>query len=175
MLNSLFHSFRSVEGLLVFWAIEHYGKHIFLNDKGAPQIKSSIKQVLDAYWKEVSCRNLHWLKSHDHVGLFSANLFDLFKIANPTLKSDPNLCIIWGTAKDQRNQQFHRLLGLTEPDLFKAWRVYQKGKPEENRNAWEHKVLQCLNSISGQSYPSLKEASKMASLHQGLLNEIDQL
>jgi hypothetical protein len=108
------------------------------------------------------------------VGLFSQNLYLLWEQIKPELKKDPYLKKGLYSAKETRNQQFHRLLGLQEDNLKIAWDV---GSIPE----WQETVIGCLNAIAKDDLPENlnfrlpKDASLMAIVHQELEKAIDNL
>ena len=179
VVEALFHSFRASEGLICNWAECKYSRHIEYNSKNAPQLKETISQEsekLEAYWKETAKSNERWLKNpknkHKSVGLFSSNLYKLFQCIYPESNKAPCMAIVWGSAKDERNQQFHRLLGLTEKDLYQAWGT-------KDKSSWKNMVLSCLNFIAKEDLPnefkSLEDASLMVKVHQELEKALSQL
>jgi len=185
IVEALFHSFRAIEGLICKWAENKYTKHI-LNDKnGSPQIKESIKTVLPNYWEKIQEKNESWLKQQEKdnenrlkkgkdikeysVGLFSQNLYILLEDIRPDCKENEYMKKGLYSAKDARNQQFHRLLALQEEDLIKAWKV-------SSISEWQNAILGCLNFIAKddltKEFKSLKEASLMSQIHQELEEKI---
>lgn len=179
VVEALFHSFRACEGLMCNWAEWKYSKHIEYNSKDAPQLKETISKEskkLKEYWEKIAKSNQRWLENSKNknksVGLFSANLYKLFQCICLESTENPYIRIVWESAKDERNQQFHRLLGLTETDLYQAWRVTDK-------LSWQNAILQCLNFITKDDlikpFKSLESASLMAKVHQELERSIAQL
>ena len=181
IVEALFHSFRSVEGLVCQWAEEKYKDYIFYDKKGSPQITEKIQEILPEYWKKMKEKNSGWIEQQNKenenrqgkskepksisVGLFSQNLYSLLEYVRPDCKQDPSLKKGLYSAKDERNQQFHRLLGLREEDLFKAWKA-------DDIDAWKSILLGCLNFIAKEDlteeFTSLEEASLMAKVHKEL-------
>jgi hypothetical protein len=171
VVEALFHSFRSAEGLISKWAEHFYRSHIVYNS-GSPQIKSTIQEVLPSYWTNMKGKNKQWLEDkrniYDSVGLHSNNLYQLFKEAHSHVIISDDVNVIWKSAKLERNQQFHRLLGLKEEDLFQAWNV-------ADRASWEKRLCFCLNGISGETISTVAERSLMAKVHKKLVDSIDSL
>jgi len=192
IVEALFHSFRSVEGLVCAWAEEKYKQYIYYDEKGSPQIKEEIQDIFPEYWEKIKNKNLAWIedikkqnenrqaKGKDSkgisVGLFSQNLYLLLEYVRPDCKKDPFLKKGLYSAKDVRNQQFHRLLGLRDKDLFKAWKA-------DSVDLWKSTLLGCLNFIAKEDLPqakenlpqaftSLEEASLMMKVHEELVKAI---
>jgi hypothetical protein len=188
IIEALFHGFRSVEGSICRWAETKYRNYIYYDEKKSPQITESIELILPDYWKKIKERNSKWLDDLGRrnqnnqakgkptvpisVGLFSLNLYTLLEMVRPETKSDQCMKIVLYSAKDERNQQFHRLLGLQKSDLFKAW----QSKSVED---WEAKLVGCHNFIAKEDLPiefvSLESASLMHKVHQELEQAIEQL
>lgn len=186
IVEALFHSFRSVEGLVCQWAEEKYKDYIVYDKKGSPQITEKIQDILPEYWEKMKEKNSAWIEQQNKenenrfakgkdkkslsIGLFSQSLYSLLECVRPECKQDPSLKKGLYSAKDERNQQFHRLLGLREEDLFKAWKA-------DNVDSWKSILLGCLNFIAEYDLPkaftSLEEASLMAQVHQKLEKAID--
>jgi hypothetical protein len=188
IIEALFHSFRAAEGLICNWAEEKYKQYIYYDDKGAPQITERIQGILPEYWSKMADKNQRWITDLQQrnekrqakgqepiptsVGLFSQNLYALFETVRPESKKDPYMKVVLFSAKDERNQQFHRLLGLMQKDLFKAWKA-------EDANSWKDMVRCSLNFIAKDDLPKgfeiLEDASFMAQVHRELKREIDHL
>jgi len=185
IVEALFHSFRSVEGLVCKWAEEKYKQYIYYDEKGSPQIQEEIQDILPEYWEKIKNKNSAWIedlkKQNENrqakgkepkpisVGLFSQNLYFLLEFVRSDCKKDPSLKKGLYSAKDERNQQFHRLLGLREEDLFKAWKA-------DDIDSWKSILLGCLNFIAKEDLPqeftSLEDASLMAKVHDELVDAI---
>ncbi|WGV24273.1 hypothetical protein [Halotia branconii] len=69
------------------------------------------------------------------------------------------------TTRKERNSLFHNILGLEEIEVFKRWET-------NNKKAWEARVLNCLNYITGQKFTSLEKATLMYDVHKELKNLI---
>lgn len=189
IVEALFHSFRSVEGSVCQWAEEKYKDYIFYDKKGSPQINETIREIFPEYWAKIEKKHEAWLENLKEqnenrkkkgkdpnpvgVGLFSQTLYSLLEAVKPNCKKDPDLKKGLYSAKDERNQQFHRLLGLREEDLFTAWQA-------DDAESWKSILLGCLNFIAqddlpeGKPFSSLEEASVMARLHGELEKAIAQ-
>lgn len=185
IVEALFHSFRAVEGLVCQWAETQYKPYIYY-EKGSPQMIEKIQEILPEYWEKMKDKNSGWLKQLTEenknrqakgkelkpvsVGLFSQNLYLLLEIVKPDCKKDPFLKKGLYGAKDERNQQFHRLLGLGEDKLFKAWE-------SDNLKAWKETLIGCLNAIAIDDLPEekfieIEQVSLMAQVHQRLLQTL---
>lgn len=162
--EALFHSFRAVEGMMSDWAISTYPNDIVTANSSSgfgkvPLIKQSIarQQGLQRYANQ--------FKGKPQIPLYGRDLDNLLQIAKPEYKQCRDIQKFWDVAKDNRNQVFHRLLGLDKGELFDAWGTF--GFKE-----WQSRVLNCLNFVSGQHYNSLAEASLMSQVHQILIESI---
>lgn len=188
IVEALFHSFRAVEGMICNWAEEKYKKYIIYDEKGSPQITEEVQTILPDYWEKMKNKNQNWISDHDKrnqkrkgkgevelplsVGLFSQNLYLLLEAVCPESKKNSYMKIVLYSAKDERNQQFHRLLGLTQDDLFKAWKAI-------DIDSWQTQMQGALEFIARedvhQDTHSLESASLMARVHQELKDAIGQL
>ena len=154
--EALFHSFRAAEGLLSDWAKWRYPDDIEITKKGA--LKAVLKensQFPTDLKKKLEDKN-------DGLMLYSNSLFDLFRTTHPEADEQEDVKVVWEKAQGIRNQQFHRLIGLKEKDVFRAWGT------KENTVAWQQRILNCLNFIANQQFQSLSEASLMTAIHQEL-------
>ncbi|MEL6438616.1 MAG: hypothetical protein AAFQ80_05090 [Cyanobacteria bacterium J06621_8] len=162
--EALFHSFRAVEGIMSDWAFFSFPDDIILVQNAyslgtSPVIKRSIiqHQGLQKY--------LNQFRDQLQIPLYGRALDILLQTAKPEYKHCRDMQKFWDVVKDNRNQIFHRLLGLDKGDLFSAWDT-------SSLKEWQSRVLGCLNFISGQNYNSLSEASLMSKVHQELYNSI---
>lgn len=157
--EALFHSFRSVEGLICKWAEYKYRDHIENHDQ-CPKIRVSILDLLPSYCSKKS-RLKDTLKK-DGLSLYSEALYELLKAEKPECGEENHLMsVVWGTAKNTRDRLFHRLFGLEEQEVFETWGT-------KNKNEWKTKVLACLNYVADQSFSSLEEVSLLNRVHQEL-------
>ncbi|NDJ17975.1 hypothetical protein [Myxacorys almedinensis] len=188
IVDALFHSFRSVEGLICIWAETTYKDYIVYDKKGSPQVTERIKDILPEYWERIEEKQKKWLteqreKNQQSIdkgqeglplstGLFSQSLYMLFETVRPESKKNKYIKTVLYSAKDERNQQFHRLLGLQEENLFQAWKA-------TNVEEWNAVLLGCLNFIaqvdSTSNFESIKSTSFMAKVHQELKDTIASL
>jgi len=154
--EALFHSFRAAEGLLSDWAKWHYPDDIEITKNGSLKAVLKENSQFPTYLKDE-------LKNKtDGLMLFSNSLFKLFRAIRPEADEQEDVKVVWKKAQGIRNQQFHRLLGLEERDVFRAWGT------KENTIAWQQRILNCLNFISNQQFKTLSEASLMATVHREL-------
>ncbi len=155
--ESLFHSFRALEGTLSKWVQTHYKHHIIEDKKdGSIKIKDSIfnKITLPEYFKFKAKKRLY--------GDF---IYQIFKASCPESQDNPHIRQkVWDHVRDARNNLFHQLLGLAKEQVFQAW--------DTNENDWETRVLGCLNFVSREEFTSLKEASLMHEVEQELQEAI---
>lgn len=162
--EALFHSFRAAEGSISNWAKWYYPEDIQETKKGAPIVKYRPNSLLPTSLVEkvVEITNKELL-------LYSEELFELLKKTRPAITNNEDVKAIWSSARSIRNQQFHRLLGLDEREVFRAWGT------KENRASWKDRLRNCLNTISGQTFGSLEEVSLMAKVHKELKSAIAHL
>lgn len=169
--EALFHSFRSIEGLISMWAeSRYYPDHININPKnGSLDLKISILDVFEDFLGNPKQGKMRCeLEEKKKIGLYSFPLYELLRRTKPEWREDPHIATVWNTAAPKRNDLFHRLRGLYEIDVFEAWNT-------QDEEAWKSRVLGCLNFISGQDFKSLKEASLMSQVHAELKTAIENL
>jgi hypothetical protein len=169
--EALFHSFRSIEGLISMWAeSEYYPDHINVNPKnGSLDLKISILNVFEDFLGNPKQKKMRDdFEDKKKIGLYSFPLYELLRRTKPEWRQDPHIATVWDIAAPKRNDLFHRLRGLYEIDVFEAWNT----KDEE---AWKNRVLGCLNFVSGQNFQSLEEASLMSQVHAELKSAIENL
>ena len=186
IVDALFHSFRSVEGLICIWAETKYKACIIHDKKGSPQITEKIQTILPEYWKWIEEKYHNWLTDQREknqvrvnsgeqalllsTGLFGQTLYRLLETVRPESKKNKYMKTVLYSAKDERNQQFHRLLGLQEENLFQAWKA-------NNVEEWKDVLLGCLNFISEVNsignFESIESASLMAKVHESLKSAIE--
>jgi hypothetical protein len=70
----------------------------------------------------------------------------------------------------QRNQSSHRLGGLSEKQVFKAW-----GEDINDRSQWEATIIKCLNILTGQNFATLKEASLFGKVQDYVERSIEEI
>lgn len=168
VVEALFHSFRAVEGLIKEWALDKYHQQIQCSNPNQPNTP---------YFHDINLPNKlqQWFNSnknrrYNNVGLFGRSLFALLEASHQNIwNQNADIQVVVGDTIGERNSTFHCLRGLQEPDLFKSWDT-------QNQEAWEARVLGCLNFIAEpKPYPtSLKEASLMSQVHKELEDAIAQ-
>jgi hypothetical protein len=190
IVDALFHSFRSVEGLICKWAETKHKDCIVYDKKGSPQITERIKDKddLSKYWEKIQEKQEKWLTEQNQknqqrveqgqeplplsTGLFSQSLYLLLEMDRPESKKDKNMKTVLYSAKDERNQQFHRLLGLNEENLFQAWKA-------NDVEEWKAILLGCLNFIAREDlksdFDTIESASLMVQVHEELVTAIANL
>ncbi|MDY6784167.1 MAG: hypothetical protein SW833_16740 [Cyanobacteriota bacterium] len=157
--EALFHSFRSVEGLIVEWAKSNYSQYVKYEkdkyDKNALFVSKEIQKILPGY------RNNKFPKQ-GKIKLFSQSLYDLLQEDKGNCQQHSDMKIFLNDARDERNKLFHQLVGLQKEEIFAAW--------DTNEQEWKDRVLGCLNFIAEPKPPfsSLEEASLMFQVHQKL-------
>jgi hypothetical protein len=162
--EALFHSFRSVEGLIAEWAEHYYSHHIEMY-RGSPCLKLSIKNQFSDYLNSLPEGMKNRFERESRLGLYSTSLYELLRQSKPNWQSNPHISVVWEEAAKIRNEQFHRLRGLEKIEVFQAWKT-------ANQKSWEARVLGCLNFVSEQEFTSLKEASLMSRVHEDLKEAI---
>lgn len=158
--EALFHSFRAAEGMISDWAKWYYPDDIKETNSGAPMVKRLPNSKLPNYLLE------ELKEKKGDLLLYSDRLFKLFRHSRPDVVDYEDVKVIWKETKNIRNQQFHRLLGLHEKDIFRAWHT------RENRRDWKLRLRNCLNAIAKQTFDSLEEASLMDNVHKELKDAI---
>jgi hypothetical protein len=176
--EALFQSFRAIEGMISMWAVDTYGSYI-REGRNALIIKPDITQVLPGYLQPAGqssgasildasvLADLHDRLMKNNLKLYSASLYELLRVAKPSWKASPDIAIVWSTAAERRNQQFHKILGMKEFEVFDAWET-------KNSQQWEQRLLGCLNFVTEQAFSSLEEASVMNHVHQRLKEELEK-
>jgi hypothetical protein len=161
--EAFFHAFRAVEGLMSELIINKYKSHIEIPRRETPYLKSSVCR--DNNYPEF--KNLTGEFKNGKIDLYGSKLDNLLKIALPQIKTDSYWDHFFSVTKQRRNRLYHRLIKLPEGDLFNAWDV-------GNQQEWKKRILYFLNSLSGQSYSSLEEASIMANFHYKIKESIQR-
>ncbi len=167
--EAMFHSFRALEGLVSKWAVDFYPDDIEDRD-GMPVVTQTTSSKLPTFLLHEleKLRSDNPDKTHE-IKLYGKKLFTLLQETKPQLKDDDDIKTLCKSASNHRNHLFHRLKGMDQQMLFKAWGM-------NSRDSWEKRILRCLNLISDQSqFRSLTKASLMAKVHQKLEEAIDQL
>ncbi|PNJ96607.1 hypothetical protein CEP14_05500 [Cylindrospermopsis raciborskii C04] len=162
--EALFHSFRSVEGLIINWIEDKYHQHITNKDDYAKKAicKTMINEleptslqdeVEKIFKKELELKVFRWKQ-----------LFWTIKQLEKNKNSDME--IFYEVTKDERNKIFHNILGLSEEEVFKAWK-------RPTKDDWQKIVLGCLNFITDEKFNSLEDASIMYQVHEEIVRELE--
>jgi len=192
--EALFHSVRAIEGLICEWAIDKYSPHIhykfiefdkngnkniryrdqrfYAQQEGAPLAKKSIdRRFKDALKYNNQKKSLE----ENKLGLYGQNLYTLFRATFESehvsdIETHP-IKIVWEQLADERNELFHRLKGITEQEVYKAWDC-------QNRPQWEKLLFDCVQLVSNtqaKGFNSLKQGSLMTPIHEEIKHEIKAL
>ncbi|HEY9297572.1 MAG TPA: hypothetical protein VIQ31_14630, partial [Phormidium sp.] len=169
--DALFHSFRAAEGSVIKWVEKHYSSHIVKDPRYGLQIKLSVCQKLPNYFNALSEPNQTKFQNWGQIGLYGDPIYELLKQARPDWKDHPDIKIVWESAKKERNNCFHQIEGLQEPEVFEAWGT-------QTKDEWKKRILGCLNFIAKEDLPqeftSLEVASLMFQVHKELEKAITQ-
>jgi len=158
--EAMFHSFRAVEGLLYIWAKETFPQAVSNLPNKFPILSKSIIHKYPTLQQEFT--------QSDEIELNLWKMQRLVEASIPKISYEKDFEIFWKKAKTERNKLFHRIGGLTEKQVFQAW-----GDDINDRKAWETRILNCLNLVTGKSFKSLARASLFASLHQRVEQAIE--
>jgi hypothetical protein len=156
--EAMFHSFRSVEGLMKEFLLHNYARHV-TGERKSEKVKKSICQEPEF----ADCEYL--FDRYPSIFLFGDKLVALFKLARPDFAENRDIQICFGDTKNSRNTLFHGLEGLERQEVFENWGC---NKLEE----WESRVLNCLNFMTGQEFDRLQQASLMSKVHQVICDGI---
>jgi len=159
--EAVFHSFRSVEGLLKVWAERKYPGELIKTKHPKRQENTHCDRNLRLYGEDLYTfldikREIDQTKD-----------FDIWVFGNVVIKG--------------RNNLFHNIKGLNnQGDVFDVWRSSNepKWKKDQAEEKWKSRVLNCLNFIVEEDFPEgfkLKEVSLMVEVHQALASAIAQL
>jgi hypothetical protein len=165
--EAMFHTFRSVEGLLRRWIDKFYAEEI--------------KQTKHPKWEE----NERWNRNLNSYGEDLYWFLTLKKSVDLTKdikqNTTPDIFVFGSQIFKKRNDLFHQLKGLQgKEEVFENWRSPNEPKWKQNSEGkWKMRVLKCLNFIAKEDLPkefeSLEEASLMAKVHQELERAIASL
>jgi len=192
--EAFFHSVRAVEGLICEWAIDNHSPHIrykfikfdnngnkntryrdqrfYDQQEGSPVAKKSIDR---RFKKALEYENQKKSLEENKLGLYGQNLYTLFRATFESqyisdIKTHP-IRIVWEHLADERNELFHRLKGITEQEVCKAWGC-------QNRQQWAKLLFDCIELVSNtqaEGLKSLKQGSLMTPIHQEIEDEIKNL
>jgi hypothetical protein len=156
--EAMFHSFRSVEGLMKEFLLYNYARHVTGRPK-SEMLKRSICQEREF----AGCEYL--FDRYPSIYLFGDGLVTLFKLARPDFAENTDIQICFGDTKNSRNTLFHGLEGLERREVFENWGC-------DRLEDWESRVLGCLNFMTGEKFDRLQQASLMSEVHQVILDGI---
>ena len=195
--EAMLHSFRAIEGSIGLWAEKAFTQRSFIKfpKRGYPKLKKGICSVPE--YKHLEEKFIETKdKSRDDsdsdstipklkptIDLYLNIQEELLKVDIPEVANNLDFKAFWSKSnKDQRNKLSHRLGGLSENELFKAW-----GEDISTCLEWETRIINCINVITKEDFQSLdiegfvkdknlgKQASLMAQVHQELVKAIVSL
>ena len=170
--DALFHTCRAMESLVCDWAVWRYPTHVqFDRETEAPQIKRSIFREVQGYEESLPKATAQFFNDRGYAGLFGKMLYELFEFDRPDDAINPIFESFALHTVNERNQYFHRSLGLNEWGLLRAW-LAQDFQKETARKDWIVRVLDCLNLVAGQGFKTFEEASLMVQVHEELVKAI---
>ncbi|MFL0648653.1 hypothetical protein AB7310_12470 [Cylindrospermopsis raciborskii UAM/DH-BiRr] len=165
--EALFHSFRSVEGLIVNWLKNEYPDDI-KNNNGLifkrsiiEKLPNNIRKTIEGEFFDKKNKKELPEKRIDHKFFFQT-------IKKLEINNNSSMRIFYEHTKTERNKIFHNILGLSEEEVFKAWETTTK-------DHWQKTVLECLNFITGKEkeFNSLEDASIMYQVHEEIVRELE--
>jgi hypothetical protein len=159
-------SFRAVEGLMWEWVEAHYGDYLFYPEKRYPQLSRRICDRFAGLASHFEDRHTGAMKDSTNINGYVQR--SLLEAAQPAFRSNADLQAFWRDEnRTQRNALSHRLGGLSERELCRAW-----GADITTVQDWEGRLLGCVNTLAGQRFTTLKAASALAALHQRLMDKV---
>jgi hypothetical protein len=171
--EAMLHSFRSIEGGLLEWAKANLGDNFVDDGKDSPIVLDSI---LDNYpklraifrSKDAGKRARGEIETHALWMPISVQREILKKFLPTALEGD--FKYFWSDdCKKTRNGLSHRLGGISEDELFKAW-----GDDIQDRSQWQSRILACLNILTEKSFSTLNQASLFARVHDRIRKSIEE-
>lgn len=156
--EAMLHSFRAVEGVIWEWIEEHISQHKNHPHKRYPQLLDSICTL---YPSLKSC----FIDPHKNI-VSSINLSgyvqrELMEVAIPEVFHSQDFKAFWSKEnRDRRNELSHKLGGISNRDLFKAW-----GADIHHEAGWIQRILNCLNLITGQKFKRSDKFSLFIKIH----------
>ena len=132
--------------------LHKYARHV-IGDLKSEKLKKSICREPEF----AGCEYL--FDRYPTMFLFGGKLISLFTLARPDYKQHRDIQAYVGDTQNNRNVLFHGLEGLERKEVFESWGC-------ENQEAWENRVLSCLNFMTGQEFDRLQQASLMSTVHQ---------
>lgn len=165
--EAMLHSFRAIEGLIVEWSEAKFDNHLKKIPNRYTRLKSSIYSQFPSLKDCFKDRNGQPLNEVNLEGWIQQRLVEA---AIQKAQSSKDFKA-WSSneTREQRNELSHRLGGISEKDLFKAW-----GQDIKDREQWEKRLLNCLNLITDNNFSSLTQASLFASVHHRVKGAIAQ-
>ncbi|KRH95849.1 hypothetical protein [Cylindrospermopsis sp. CR12] len=163
--EALFHSFRSVEGLIVNWLKNEYPDDIIENNglifkrSIIEKLPNNIRKTIEGEFFDKQNKKELPEKRIDHKFFFQT-------IKKLEINKNDDMKKFYKVTKTQRNKIFHNILGLSEEEVFKAWETTTK-------DHWEKRVLCCLNFITDEKFNSLEDASIMYQVHEEIVRELE--
>lgn len=163
--EAMLHSYRAIEGTIYLWAIQTFPN--FVQNRGGEYLTIS-SSILEQY---PQIRRQGYFQSSNSEQLKGRFSEDLIKVAIPSTSKSQDFIAFWSSARTMRNQLSHRLGGLTEYELFLAWKV---DRQQDCESSWKKRVLTCLNTLTNQSFTSLEGATLFMRVHNYLISKIKQ-
>ncbi|NER22901.1 MAG: hypothetical protein F6J96_19825 [Symploca sp. SIO1C2] len=157
--EAMLHSYRSIEGALYLWAKESFPNDVEERPDKFPLLDHSITHKYDSLRTR--------FMDDQNVELKGWVLRNLLAAAIPEAETSEDFKAFWNSAREMRNNLSHRLGGLEEKKLFQAW-----GKDIKDAEQWQHRILNCLNLLTGQTFKSLSQASLFSKIHYRVVNAI---
>jgi len=163
--EAMLHSFRAVEGGLFEWAKATFPHDINDVQNGFPQVLNSIltkykglKSVFD------NARG-----NYPHAQWRGSLRREILEAFIPHAKQ-VSFQYFWSDdCQNKRNELSHRLGGISKQEVLSAW-----GTDVKDRSQWEDRILSCLNTLTGQSFKTLHQASLFAKVHDRIRRSIEQ-
>lgn len=162
--EAMLHSFRAVEGLIYQWLKTNLSSEYAIFGKSYPSLK---KNILSEY----SQLNYLFIGSNKtEIELDSRKQAEIIEILHSNLANNPDFqAYNSSNTRKLRNTYSHRLGGIKEQDLWQAW-----GGNINTIEKLEKRLVNCLNSITGQRFNSLTQASLFACIHYQLKQKLQE-
>lgn len=166
--EAMLHSFRAIEGLIYEWIKHDFANYLIERKNEYPRLKDSICSKLPDLADCFNDKNGNKLNEVKLEGWIQAKLVEA---AIPGANASKDFQA-WNSqqARDLRNRLSHRLGGVSEAELFKAW-----GKDIKNEQEWQDRILNCLKLITKHPVSYLWQASLFACIHHQLKHKISDL
>ncbi|MBS9392710.1 MAG: hypothetical protein HEQ29_06015 [Dolichospermum sp. LBC05a] len=165
--EAMLHSYRAIEGLLYWWAADSFPDHFQEEKQGWPLVNISIT-------KKYSSLERYFTGSENTAKVDGWLLKDLLNEAIPETKNSIDFKAFWKSAKKARNTFSHRLGGLAEQDVFKAWSKDINNPDIKTSEQWQKRILNCINLVTGKSFSTLYKASLFSQIHKQVLEAIEK-